>query len=725
MPLKSLVIWLALGGMLTFQDATPPAQTEPEPTENAPLEVESPSYDSVISLIETINDERQEPAQPVVRYRIQARLDVEAKAIEATAHLTYTNLSPDVISDLQFHLYMNAFKNERSTYALERGGLIHDKDIDEHSYGYVDIQELEIGGRDALPRLQFIQPDDDNPHDRTVARIPLDEPLEPQFALEIKYRFTTKLPRVLDRTGFHRKTFFCAQWFPKLGVWETAGVRGRDEAGWNCHQFHAWGEFYANFGDYEVAIEVPDNYQVGASGHLMRVDEGPKIKTYTFSESRIHDFAWLASPDVVLVEKKFVPEEWITDAELEAVMKLHGLPLEDVKLAPIDVHLFMQPQHQSQFERHFRAVAQAIKYYGLWYGPYPYEDLTCFDPPFGADDMGGMEYPTLITMGTTWRQPAQSRQPEGVTIHEFGHQYWYGMVASNEFEESWLDEGFNTYSTGLVLDRVHSPIVEYLEFNHLFLDVNRLTRIQPYTPLQKARESLIQNNGSDSVVRNAWEYKNRSSYGANSYRKAVALLRQLESELGADTFARAMRIYFQRFQFKHPHSEDFRAVLEQVAGRDLSWFFDQFIYGHATIDFAVGTVSSQDLQTATGYLETDSGRSFVEDPMTKNKPDYVHRVTIENRGSGQYPVDIEFTFEDGHSERRSWDGAYPWKRFQFRYPAELSEIVIDPDQKILIDSNSFNNSYRFNSYSQISRTWSVRAFLTLQQILQTLSGVWS
>ncbi len=729
------MIWPLLAFVVSttlLQDETPPETPQTVPaneaeasTQDVELDAFDPTFEPVTELVKQVNSEPvSDTVSENVHYRLKVKLDPKAKTIDGSLVLTYTNNSPDEISELQFHLYMNAFKHENTTFAIERGNLVDAGTADEHSYGYVDINELEFNGRHALDRLQYIQPDDGNVHDQTVASISLDEPLQPGSSMDIKCRFITKLPKAIDRTGFHKNTFFAAQWFPKLGVWETAGFHGREEAGWNCHQFHAVSEFYADFGLYDVSITVPADFEVGASGRLVKVDDSATHKTFSFSGERIHDFTWLASSEMVRIPMKFVPKEWVSDAELEAVMSLHGISLDEASLKPVDVILFMAPEHEEQSERHFKAVAQAIKYFGLWYGAYPYTSITCVDPPYGLSEIGGMEYPNLITMGTDWIKPKDERDPDGVTIHEFGHQYWYGMTGSNEFEASWLDEGFNTYSTGLVMAIVHNPIKKYVRFNHLPFEKNALMYMEPYTDFQRSRAQLIRDQGTDSVLRNAWEYKNTESYFNNSYGKAATMLHQLSRELGADAFARAMRIYASQYRYNHPNSHDFQATIEQLSGRDFGWFFEQFIFGHQTIDYAVGEVKSHRYDEAIGFLETENGRVFVTEPDLAN-PSYLHQITIENGGTGRYPVDIAVRFADGTEQRLQWDGSYRWKKFSLNHASEITEVEIDPDHRIIIDFNSFNNSYRAQADSQVSQKWSLRFLLRIQQILQTLSGVMS
>ena len=226
-----------------------------------------------------------------------------------------------------------------------------------------------------------------------------------------------------------------------------------------------------------------------------------------------------------------------------------------------------------------------------------------------------MEYPTFITAGTQWFAPLDDRGgvlghsgPEGVTIHEFGHQYWQSMVATNEFEEPWLDEGINSYSTARVMDAAYEASEQYLRLNQVPLPLYRWLGLAPLDQRQYARLGPIADRGQDRIWRKAWEFRSIFSYFVNSYPKSVSVLWQLETELGEDVMARVMRTYFQRWQFRHPDTQDFVEVAEEVSGRELDWFFDQLLFGTGTLDYAVTEAESERLGFEAGVFDTREGR---------------------------------------------------------------------------------------------------------------------
>ncbi len=371
------------------------------------------------------------PPPPVASYQITCRLDAEKKTVEGTEVLTWKNTTSRPARTLQFHLYLNAFRNTLSSFWKESEGKGRDGKPRPENWGSIEILRMTgAEGEDLLASLPYISPDDGNPHDRTVAEVIPSRPVAPGETVSIAMDFVSHLPRVATRTGYKGDFFFVVQWFPKIGVFE--------ETGWNCHQFHATTEFFADFGNYDVSIDVPSRYRgkVGATGRRVEEREASDGRVlYRFQQQGVHDFAWTADPAYLVYDDTF-----------------REAGLGDVRLI-----LLLQPEHASQVDRHFKAAKAALSGYGRILGSYPYGTLTIVDPPWGAQGAGGMEYPTLITAGTSWSAPRRVQRPEGVTVHETGHQFFYGLLASNEFEEAWLDEGFNSYMTDRVMASVFGP----------------------------------------------------------------------------------------------------------------------------------------------------------------------------------------------------------------------------------------------------------------------------
>jgi Peptidase family M1 domain len=641
---------------------------------------------------------------PVVDYRIRARLDTAKKAIEGAETLTWWNDSPDTIRELQFHLYLNAFQNEKSSFMRESGGQLRGDKIPKEGWGYIEVRKMQItGGADLTQAVRFIHPDDDNSDDQTVIAVALPQPLGPGRTITLNIEFQSKLPKVFARTGYHNNFYFVGQWFPKIGVYEKAGERYAKQGGWNCHQFHANSEFYADYGNWDVTFTVPSAHIVGATGVEQSRTKNAETHetTYRFAQNNVHDFAWTSSPEFIRVERQFDPERAVSAAETAGVSKLVGRGSGELKLKPVRMILLIQPEHQGQIDRHFRAVTNALKWFGLWYGAYPYDTITVVDPPYGAGGAGGMEYPTLITGGTPLRVAEHEAAPEEVVVHEFGHQYWYGMVGSNEFEESWLDEGFNTYSTSKILDQVYG--MQYPPVRWQSFPIGQFVGLPAYNDDMLNRTAYLFYRKVDPVVRNSWQYYDSESYGINSYMRPATLLRTMENYLGAPLMARIMRTWFERFRYRHPTSRDFEKVVDEVSGKDMSWFFDQFVFGTNALDYRVDSVENKKEPVRRGlYLEngkrvavTDEDVKRIEKERGKKKDEAQYRIVVnlKRQGEAVFPVEMKMTLEDGEVVRREWDGRERWMRYEFMKRSKASRVEIDPDHKVLLDVNFANNSW--------------------------------
>ncbi len=412
--------------------AAHPAQAAPpevKPSTAAPSTSSAPESLSIPDTTSAINSPTP-MSQRVVHYEIDAHYDANTKTVNATEVLTYHNLTGQSLDHFPFHLYQNAFQ-PNATWVRE-AKLQGSRDVgydkwDEKEYGSEDIKSLEVSGQgDLTGQMQFIAPDDGNKDDKTVADLHLTKPIAPGAYVQFKIAFQTKFPETQARSGWKRDFVLGGQWFPKVGVWWNGS--------WNCHQYHATTEFFADFGVYDVKLTVPANEVVGASGVLVeQKNNSDHTSTYTYHGDDIHDFAWTASPRYKVRESMYQSQ-----------------------MGPIKLRFLMQPAHWNQVDRHEKITRESIDHFEKWYGPYPYKTLTVVDPePDSA--AGGMEYPTFITGESSWYVPAGVYLPELVVEHEFGHQYWYGMVATNEFEDAWMDEGINSYTEVKVLDDILGP----------------------------------------------------------------------------------------------------------------------------------------------------------------------------------------------------------------------------------------------------------------------------
>ena len=661
----------------------------------------------------------------IVQYQIRVSLDPAKRQLTGKQTLTWRNpSSTDTVGELQFHLYLNAFKNTTSTFVKESGGQLRGDQMGKDSWGWIDIASITTSsGVDLKPTLAFIQPDDGNKDDQTVAKVVLPEPVPPGGSVTLDVAFTSKLPQVFARTGYKDDFYLVGQWFPKIGVYEPAGMRGRAAGGWNCHQFHANSEFYADFGAYQVEITAPSNYVIGATGerkHEHANNNG--TTTYTYEQADIHDFAWTADPDYVVVKATFSATKDVTPAEYERTATLLGRSVDEVKLSDVDITVLLQPDHRPQAQRHVDSAKVALKWFGLWYGRYPYKTLTVVDPAPGAGGAGGMEYPTLITAGSAWMfnyWPFDKiRAVEGVVIHEFGHQFWYAMVGNNEFEEAWLDEGFNTYSTGRTMTAAYGRDTTMMEFLGVSIGENDTGRLSNSPELKFNR-----------ILSNAWTYTPPGTYGFYSYVKPALVLGTLEGFVGEEMMARIMRTYHERWRFKHPRSEDFFALVNEMTGKDYSWYFDQVVRGTDIVDYDIGSAKTGRVAEPRGVFDGPAGRKTVTsdeagkretEAAKAGKRPYESTVVVRRRGEVFLPVEVAFKFEGKPVERVTWDGRARTNTFRFVRPEKLEWVDIDPDRKILLDVNWLNNGRRLTGDARPAASWASRWLFLVQNIITTL-----
>ena len=598
-----------------------------------------------------------------VDYRIEAEVQDADRSLSGEEWVTWENKSGDRVDDLWFHLYLNAYSNNRTTHLTESRGRLRGHLLEE-GWGWQRVTAVTVARPgeepvDVTDTFRYRRPDDENPDDTSVFSVDLPWSVGTGEEIEIHVVWESLLPRVRRRTGVKGDFIFLAHWFPKLGVYE--GGRG-----WNCHQFHMNTEFYSNYGHYDVKLDLPGKYEgkVGASGtqESASVEDGRYIVTFAApsptDRSRtdvhgrplvVHGFAWTADPDYVVVDQDFKFKEWADRYEAETAIAERAFGRSRAELAGrdlVNMRLLIQPERVEQAERHLDATAAALYFYGLWWGAYPYEQVTVVDPAWGARAAGGMEYPTLFTCGTRMFTRPSMHSPESVTVHEAGHQFWYGLVGNNEFEAAWLDEGFNSYTDAEVLYRHYGPSLATTDYARYPLDGVRLVPIrasrpalrrlagvdwqlpfdvgvaplslgglvdawrdQPWLTLSPQatdprfndRRGYLGCPSHDPIDTVAFHYANRNSYSTNSYPRPAVALRTLSGLVGNDKFLRGMRHYADEWRFRHPYPDDFFEAFIEGSGEDVSWYFEDVFRGTGTVDWAVDVTQERGRAKA-GYF---------------------------------------------------------------------------------------------------------------------------
>ena len=578
-------------------------------------------------------------SERITGYKMDVSLDDTEKTVSGSMEAFWVNNTDETVPDIQLHMYMNAFKSKNTTMYKEMQSSPGNSKM---QCGWIDINSFKDDkGEDLMPLIKYIQPDDGNVSDSTVIRIVLPEPVLPGDTVRIFVDFTTKLPLCSHRTGYNDDFFFVGQWFPKFGVYEPKGMRYSDGA-WNCHQFHANSEFYSDHSVYEVNITTPLEYVVGTGGIMLSENKSGETKTQLWRAEDIVDFAWTAYPDYL----EFT-DTW----------------------KDVNIRLLLPPEKKNQVQRHFVAIKNALDFFTKNVGPYPWPYMTIVDPPAKGGGSDGMEYTTLFTTGSMLNMPKQVLISEMVTVHEFGHAYFMGILATNEFEEPWMDEGINTFFEERIMDSYWTPDAGYVNTPFIKLSDKTVNRM---SYLWSNSRSFVSNDND------SWSYPNYS-YSMMSYSKAGTWLYSLMGVVGEETTNEIFREYYRRWAFKHPCATDFIDVVNDVVtkrhgdayGENMNWFFDQVLYGTQICDYRVSNIYN---------VNTEKGTEST--------------VFLSRDGDMIMPIEVLIHFSNGDEQLEYWDGKERYKSFEYLRGkgTKVTWVKIDPEYKNRMDANFTNNS---------------------------------
>src|SRR5262245_14806700 len=482
--------------------------------------------------------------------------------------------------------------------------------------GWIRLDSLAVAGGAPLA------PPDGADADDTIARLALPAPLAPGQTIDLDVRWTAQLPRVFARTGFAGDYFMVGQWYPKLAVYD----RGR----WDSQPWHANAEFFHDFGSYDLALTVPSDYVTGASGvRVGETDHGDGTKTVTYRAERVTDVAWTASPDLRVVTRD---------------LNLDG--------RPIQLELLLPPEDVGAVERHLAAASLALESFSRWYGPYPWPKLTVVAPPSDASGADGMEYPMLVTTAPTGQASyglgTGVLGPELLTVHEIAHQWFPMQVQSNEAAEPFLDESLAEYASSRVLDRRFGDDRSLIDLP--FVRIGSLA---------EHRSAFVTTAARLPVDRPAWEYSS-TEYTAAIYAKGPLVLLAFERSLGDERFTSALRVYADRWRWRHPTIADFQAALEDSTGERLDGLFGAVVRGREVVEYRVAA------------LEPD-------------------RAVVERVGEARIPVDVRLRLADGTARSERWDGQA--RRLELDGGGTpIDAVALDPDERLPVELNRLDDA---------------------------------
>lgn len=483
--------------------------------------------------------------QQQVNYTIDVSLNDKEHTLDAFEKLEYINNSPDTLKFIWFHLWPNAYKNDKTAYTDQT--LENDNTkfyfSDKEQKGYINRLDFKVNNITATI--------EDHPQHIDIVKLILPSPLAPGQKTTITTPFHVKLPYNFSRGGHDGESYQATQWYPKPAVY--------DKNGWHPMPYLDQGEFYSEFGNFDVSITVPKNYVVAATGELQNAEEkewlktrsnftwkpsvqkqkntagqiktvtasfpesSPETKTLQYKQNNIHDFAWFA-------DKRFI-------------VKHDTLGLKSGKI--IEIFSYYTSSENTAWTNAVHFTKNAVMHYSDLVGEYPYNIVSVVEGPesFG----GGMEYPTITVISPT----ANVKELDNTIAHEVGHNWFYGVLASNERDHPWMDEGINSYYDAKYSFNKYGqqPQLERLAF-----ETKAVTKTDQ--PIELPSEKFTETN-----------------YGLITYYKTAEWLRYLESQIGTETFNRAMQEYFRRWQFKHPQPEDFKKVMEESSAKNLDSIF--------------------------------------------------------------------------------------------------------------------------------------------------------
>lgn len=661
---------ITLASLAAAQDPVPPQDVSSPSAFDEPA-IEEPKGD------EPAHDPAHEPAptpdEPppaprgevpprVASYTLLARLDPQTHEVHGEGTLRFTNASATPATDLYFHLYLNAFRSDRTLFLRSP----HTRSRSGYGLGEpgsVEVRRLtapRYGAQNLWERAATHSPDD--PEDATDIRVPLPEPIAPGETVEFTLEFTSKLPRIVERTGFARSFHMVAQWFPKL-------ARREPDGRWAHFAFHPHAEFYADFGEYDVTVDVPRKFVVGATGRRVSSEEGGGRRRERYVARGVHDFAWCA---------------W---DEFET---------EERSIAGVDVTLLAPPHTAPARKVTWEALTQALPFLGERYGAYPHPTLTVVHPPDFATGAGGMEYPTLITTGgrTLWPRLG-IRLIEQVTVHELAHQWFQGLLASNEYAWPFLDEGLTTYAEWEAMRAAFGP---GSAFDRLGLTLS-LEAV--------GRAASVYAGRQEPIAQPAAAFTSMRSLAAHVYSGTGTALTTIARVYGQERLETALRAYALAHRFGHPTPEDLLQHVGTHVGDDAAEALRAMLFDRATLNYQVLEVTSSPVRDE----NATEGAKGAE---------YVNRAVIARRGSLRLPTTVRLDLEDGTAFERRLSGKEPTFVLESRDRAPLARVTVDPERALLWDDDLLDNTRSRGQGSSKLRT-SERAAYVAELLLHLLT----
>lgn len=574
--------------------------------------------------------------QQKVNTSIHVELDDVGHFLKGTAYLEYFNQSPDDLDTIYFHLWANAYQDKNTAFAQQKlaQGDASFYFADETQLGGYDSIEFFINGRNA--QWMF------HPRYRDIAILPLGKSLKPGKDLSITIPFKVKIPGSFSRFGHEGQSYQITQWYPKPAVY--------DSKGWHPMPYLDMGEFYSEFGDFDVTITLPQNYFVAATGELLTSSEhkrikkrilesqetdvvnpdippsSPEYKTIRFIAENVHDFAWFADKRYLIKEKKI---------DLSKNNSVLG-------------QVFYLPQHKNSWNNSMIFLERGLRFYSDKVGDYPYPKVTVVDGALKAGS--GMEYPMVTVVSADGTEEGLDH----VIIHEIGHNWFYGILAFNERRYPWLDEGINSYYDHRY-SRKYYPKNQFDDMPVWLKSLLANDWYRTYHALA-TNKAMIQPSNLPSTDFSLY------NYFLGAYQNPAMSFNYLENYMGQEHFDELMQSFYKKWAFKHPDPEDLQAHLVAGFGQELDWFFDSMIGDVRTFDYGIKKLSKK----SNGF-----------------------DVTIQNHT--EVPIPLQFSAYSNDQEIYSgWLAGFE-NEAEIDIPStEIDKVILDPN-RLYSDLNRDNN----------------------------------
>ncbi len=582
--------------------------------------------------------------QQEVNYKIEVTLDDENHTLRGTIEMEYTNNSPDELNEIWLHLWANAYKNRNTAFSKQKARIGSTRFYFAKDSQLGNFSELDFRVDGKTTDWEY---DPDNPD---IALMKLNNSLKPGDKILISTPFNLKIPASFSRLGHVDQSYQITQWYPKPAVY--------DKDGWHPMPYLDMGEFYSEFGSFDVKITLPENYVVGATGELQNdseiafllkkaeeseailseMDEAPSTdsipvsstdyKTLHYKAERVHDFAWFA-------DKRFYVQK--SEVKFDSGRK-------------VDTWTMFTNVEADLWKESISYVDRSVKFYSEKVGEYPYPHATAVQSALSAG--GGMEYPMITVIGLSGNAQALDE----VITHEVGHNWFYGILAFDERDHAWLDEGINSYYDHRYTELYYDGFGRDMLPNFMLKgsDANILDvayQLQARKDLDQAPETT-----SDDFI--------PINYFLGAYEKPAQFFKLLEMYLGTEEFDRIFQGFYEKWKFKHPQPEDLKSYVQKESKKDLNWLFDGMISSSKKVDYKIISLKK----------ETD------------------FQLKIKNLGKLDAPFPLS-GIKDDSIVATQWYEGFEGKN-ELSFPAGDYDMIVLDEQGYSLDIDKRNNNVK-------------------------------